>query len=96
MSSKNILIKRFDYLAFLSLHQGGSDASPFAPNQTSLRQYKDEVNTLEQRNIALQAKTERLERELRVMGDRLRTLETRNKNLEAANREEWVSYVRIT
>ena len=40
--------------------------------------------------MTLQAKTERLERELRVMGDRLRTLETRNKDLEAANREEWV------
>lgn len=45
---------------------------------------------MEQRNTTLQAKTERLERELRVMGDRLRTLETRNKDLEAANREEWV------
>lgn len=40
--------------------------------------------------MTLQAKTERLERELRVMGDRLRTLETRNKDLEAVNREEWV------
>lgn len=40
--------------------------------------------------MTLQAKTERLERELRVMGDRLRTLETRNKDLETANREEWV------
>ena len=40
--------------------------------------------------MTLQSKTERLEREVRVMGDRLRTLETRNKDLEAANRDEWV------
>lgn len=48
---------------------------------------------MEQRNMTLQAKTERLERELRVMGDRLRTLETRNKDLEAATGEEWVSHL---
>lgn len=42
--------------------------------------------------MTLQSKTERLERELRVMGDRLRTLETRNKDLEATNREEWVRH----
>jgi len=42
--------------------------------------------------MTLQAKTERLERELRVMGDRLRTLETRNKDLDAAPREEWVRH----
>ena len=45
---------------------------------------------MEQRNMTLNAKTERLERELRIMGDRLKTLETRNRDLEAANREEWV------
>lgn len=43
--------------------------------------------------MTLQAKTERLERELRVMGDRLRTLETRNKDLDAAPREEWVRHL---
>ena len=43
--------------------------------------------------MTLQAKTERLERELRVMGDRLRTLETRNKDLEAATMEEWVRHL---
>lgn len=43
--------------------------------------------------MTLKAKTERLERELRVMGDRLRTLETRNKDLETTNREEWVRLV---
>lgn len=45
---------------------------------------------MEQRNMTLQTKTERLERELRVMGDRLKTLEVRNKDLEFANREEMV------
>ena len=40
--------------------------------------------------MTLQTKTERLDRELRVMGDRLKTLEARNKDLEAANREELV------
>ncbi|XP_078358455.1 uncharacterized protein LOC144643155 isoform X2 [Oculina patagonica] len=59
--------------------------------QSDVRQYKDQINLMEQRNMTLQAKTERLERELRVMGDRLRTLETRNKDLEAVNREEWIN-----
>ena len=45
---------------------------------------------MEQRNMTLQTKTERLERELRVMGDRLKTLEVRNKDLEFATREEMV------
>lgn len=45
---------------------------------------------MEQRNMTLQTKTERLERELRVMGDRLKTREVRNKDLEFANREEMV------
>lgn len=45
--------------------------------------------------MTLQSKTERLERELRVMGDRLRTLETRNKDLEATNREEWVRHYKL-
>lgn len=58
--------------------------------QSDVRQYKDQINLMEQRNMTLKSKTERLERELRVMGDRLRTLETRNKDLETANREEWV------
>lgn len=48
---------------------------------------------MEQKNMTLQAKTERLERELRVMGDRLRTLETRNKDLDVATREEWVRHL---
>lgn len=61
-------------------------------SQSDVRQYKDQINLMEQRNMTLQAKTERLERELRVMGDRLRTLETRNKDLEAATREEWVRH----
>lgn len=60
--------------------------------QSDIRQYKDQINLLEQKNMTLQAKTERLERELRVMGDRLRTLETRNKDLDAAPREEWVRH----
>lgn len=41
---------------------------------------------MEQRNLTLKAKTERLERELRFMGERLQTLETRNKDLEAGSR----------
>ena len=45
---------------------------------------------MEQRNLTLKAKTERLERELRIVGERLQTLETRNKDLEASSREEWV------
>ena len=45
---------------------------------------------MEQRNLTLKAKTERLERELRIVGERLQTLETRNKDLEASFREEWV------
>ena len=40
--------------------------------------------------MTLNSKTERLERELRIMGDRLKTLETRNRDLEATSREEWV------
>ena len=45
---------------------------------------------MEQRNLTLKAKTERLERELRIVGERLQTLETRHKDLEASSREEWV------
>lgn len=55
-----------------------------------LQQYKDQINSMEQRNLTLKAKTERLERELRIVGERLQTLETRNKDLEASSREEWV------
>ena len=63
-------------------------------SQCDVRQYEDQINLMEQRNMTLKAKTERLERELRVMGDRLKTLETRNKEFETANREEWVRIVR--
>ena len=62
-------------------------------SQCEVRQYKDQINLMEQRNMTLKAKTERLERELRVMGHRLKTLETRNKEFETANREEWVRSV---
>ena len=55
-----------------------------------MQQYKDQINSMEQRNLTLKAKTERLERELRIVGERLQTLETRNKDLEASSREEWV------
>jgi len=55
-----------------------------------VQQYKDQINSMEQRNLTLKAKTERLERELRIVGERLQTLETRNKDLEASSREEWV------
>ena len=65
-------------------------------SQCDVRQYKDQINLLEQRNMTLKAKTERLERELRVMGDRLKTIETRNKDFEAANREEWVRSYLLT
>ena len=58
--------------------------------ESDVSRYKDQINMMEQRNMTLNAKTERLERELRIMGDRLKTLETRNRDLEAANREEWV------
>ena len=58
--------------------------------ESEVSRYKDQINMMEQRNMTLNAKTERLERELRIMGDRLKTLETRNRDLEAANREEWV------
>ncbi|XP_067016652.1 golgin subfamily B member 1-like [Acropora muricata] len=54
-----------------------------------VQQYKDQINSMEQRNLTLKAKTERLERELRIVGERLQTLETRNKDLEASSREEW-------
>ncbi|XP_022794321.1 myosin-10-like [Stylophora pistillata] len=56
--------------------------------QSDVRQYKEQINLVEQRNMTLKTKTERLERELRVIGDRLKTLEVRNKDLETANREE--------
>ena len=55
-----------------------------------VQQYKDQINSVEQRNLTLKAKTERLERELRIVGERLQTLETRNKDLEASSIEEWV------
>lgn len=55
-----------------------------------VQQYKDQINSMEQRNLTLKAKTERLERELKIVGERLQTLETRNKDLEASSREEWV------
>ncbi|XP_015770883.1 PREDICTED: golgin subfamily B member 1-like [Acropora digitifera] len=54
-----------------------------------VQQYKDQINSMEQRNLTLKAKTERLERELRIVCERLQTLETRNKDLEASSREEW-------
>lgn len=73
-------------------YQVGSDIS-HQSTQSDVRQYKDQINLMEQKNMTLQAKTERLERELRVMGDRLRTLETRNKDLDAATREEWVRHL---
>lgn len=71
------------------LQQVGSDTCHQCA-QSDVRQYKEQMNLMEQRNMTLQTKTERLDRELRVMGDRLKTLEARNKDLEAANREELV------
>ena len=72
-----------------SFEKVGSETSHHCA-QSDVRQYKEQINLMEQRNMTLQTKTERLERELRVMGDRLKTLEVRNKDLEFANREEMV------
>lgn len=66
------------------------DSSRQQSTESEVSRYKDQINMMEQRNMTLNAKTERLERELRIMGDRLKTLETRNRDLEVANREEWV------
>ena len=62
-------------------------------SHSSMKQYQDQVNLLEQRNLTQQSKNERLERELRVMGDRLTSLETRQR--EMSEGESMVSKVQI-
>ncbi|XP_068737629.1 trichohyalin-like [Montipora capricornis] len=69
--------------------QSNCEVSSQHSPQCEVKQYRDHISSVEQRNLTLKAKNERLERELRVMVDRFRCLESRNKDLEAASREEW-------
>lgn len=51
--------------------------------QSNLKHYQEQLNLMEQRNMTLQSKNERLEREVRVLNGRVTNLETRNRDLLA-------------
>jgi chromosome segregation ATPase len=50
--------------------------------QSSLKHYQEQLNLLEQRNLTLHSKNERLEREVKVLNGRVESLETRNRELQ--------------
>ena len=81
----NNIETELNFCLIASLRLGGFFFFQHSPN-CEVQQYKDQINSMEQRNLTLKAKTERLERELRFMGERLQTLETRNKDLEVGSR----------
>lgn len=61
--------------------------------QSSLKHYQEQMNLLEQRNLTLHSKNERLEREVKVLGGRVESLEGRNRELQTMSASAMVNKI---